>query len=84
MLTNASPNLDFTIAVLANNTLVKLGGDPPNSLSGSINPKNGLFSVTFGNGKGSTQGYGAILQNQTNGGGWFLTPTNAGALILSP
>jgi hypothetical protein len=84
LVTNASSNLDFTVAVLSDNTLAKLGGNPPNSLAGSINPKNGLFSVTFGYGSGTAQGYGAILQSQTNGGGYFILGTNSGALILSP
>jgi hypothetical protein len=80
--TNAISNLVFTVAVLPDNTLVKLGGDPPNSLAGSINPKDGLFSVTFGYEAGTAQGYGAILQSQTNGGGYFILGTNSGALIL--
>jgi hypothetical protein len=84
LVTNTSSNLDFTVAVLANNTLAKLGGDPPNSLTGSINRTNGLFSVTFGYGAGTVKGYGAILQSQTNGGGYFQTATNAGELILQP
>jgi hypothetical protein len=85
--TNAGPGLDFTVAVLNNNSLAKLGGNPANWLlsgSSSINPKNGLLSVTISNGVGAVQGLGAILQSQTNGGGFFLTSTNAGALILQP
>jgi hypothetical protein len=42
--------------------------------------------VTFGNGNGkaTTTGLGAILQSQTNGGGYFLGTTNAGLILLSP
>jgi hypothetical protein len=29
-------------------------------------------------------GYGVILLNGTNGGGFFLTKTNGGAVILEP
>jgi hypothetical protein len=54
------------------------------TLTGSLNPKNGLLQVTFGSGTGKpANGFGAILQNTTNGGGgYFLTPTAGGALQL--
>jgi hypothetical protein len=85
-ITNASLDLDFTVAVLANNNLAKLGGAPPNSLAGSIVPTTGWLKVTFGNGNGAatTQGLGAVLQTSNSAGGFFLTATNAGALILQP
>jgi hypothetical protein len=51
---------------------------------GSITPKTGLFTVTVGSGASKVTGYGAILLNATNGGGYFLTKTNAGAVILEP
>ena len=40
--------------------------------------------MTFGGGASKTTGYGVILLNETNGGGYFLTKTNAGAIILQP
>ena len=46
-------------------------------LSGSINLKTGLLTVTLGNGADKTTGYGVILLNATNGGGYLLTKTNA-------
>jgi hypothetical protein len=55
-------------------------------LSGLITTNTGLLSVTFGNGSGrsTTTAAGAILQNQTNGGGFFLGITNAGSVSLLP
>jgi hypothetical protein len=29
-------------------------------------------------------GYAAILQDATNGGGYFVAKTNAGSILLSP
>jgi hypothetical protein len=74
------------VAVLGNNSLTKLGGTPPNSLTGSIVPATGWLKLSFGNGNGATtlQGIGAVLQDQKIAGGYFLTTTNAGAIILSP
>jgi hypothetical protein len=67
-------------------TLIKLVDTPTNSLTGSVNRKTGLFSLTFGNGNGTntTMAAGAVLQNQTNAGGFFITPTNAGSINLQP
>ena len=69
-----------------NNELVKLRGDPTNSLTGLINPKTGLLTITFGNGTGkaTTVGKGAVLQNVTNAGGFFLGKTNGGSILLQP
>ena len=86
IISNTSIDLDFTVAVLGNNSLTKLGGTPPNSLTGSIVPATGWLKLSFGNGNGATtlQGIGAVLQDQKIAGGYFLTTTNAGAIILSP
>jgi hypothetical protein len=54
------------------------------AVSGTVNLKTGLLKVTLGGGANKTNGYGAILLNATNGGGYFLTKTNAGAVILQP
>jgi hypothetical protein len=78
--------LDFTnVSITSTNTLLK-SGLPTNSLTGSITPKTGLLTVTFGNGSGKSTitGQGAVLQNQTNAAGFFLTTTNAGAFSLLP
>jgi uncharacterized repeat protein (TIGR03803 family) len=87
IISNASLFLAFNVAVSNNNTLVKLAGSPTNILTNStIASTTGLLSVTFGNGNGkaTTTGQGAILQNQTNGGGFFLGTTNAGLILLLP
>ncbi len=54
------------------------------SVSGAINSKTGLVTVTIGSGASEVTGYGAILLNETNGGGYFLTSTNAEAITLGP
>jgi uncharacterized repeat protein (TIGR03803 family) len=69
--------------------VVKLTGPfigATNSLTGSIAPKTGQFTLTFGNGNGkaTTAGYGAVLQSQASGGGFFLGTTNAGSITFFP
>ncbi|MGD1085859.1 MAG: hypothetical protein ABSA47_14075 [Verrucomicrobiota bacterium] len=85
VISNTGVLLNFDVAVSNNNTLAKLPGGSADSLTGSISDKTGLLTVTFGNSnKNKTTGYGAVLQGQTNGGGYFLTSTNAGAISLGP
>jgi hypothetical protein len=85
VVSNASLFLAFNVSV-SNNTLVKLAASPTNLLTGSIAPKTGLLTLSFGNGNGktTTPGLLAVLQSQTNGGGFFLGPTNAGFISLLP
>jgi uncharacterized repeat protein (TIGR03803 family) len=75
--------LVYSVSVNNLNLLVASAG-PANSLSGSINPKNGLLKISFGNGAGKsmTVGQGAVLQEQSFGAGFFLTKTNAGQIEL--
>ena len=54
------------------------------SVSGTVNPKTGLLTVTIGSGAAKVTGHGAILLTATNGGGYFLTKTNAQAIKLEP
>jgi phospholipase/lecithinase/hemolysin len=82
-----APQLSYIVQVNTKNALVKTaGGSPANSLTGSINPKNGLLTIAFGNdtGRATTNGVGAVLQNTTNAGGFFLGATNAGSIALDP
>jgi hypothetical protein len=77
--------LEFNVAVAKNNTLVILPASPATkTLTGTINGKTGLLTVTFGDGerKATITGYGVVLQNQTNAAGFFVTKTNAGAISL--
>jgi uncharacterized repeat protein (TIGR03803 family) len=84
-ISSTSLALDFAVSI-TNNTLVKEAGSPSNSLTGAITPGTGLLKITFGDGAGkaTTIGYGAILQDSANGAGYFLTKTNAGAVVLQP
>jgi hypothetical protein len=63
-------------------TISSLGEIGPTPLSGSINARTGLLKVAIGSGASRMAGYGAILLNETNGGGYFLTETNAQAIQL--
>ena len=87
VISNASLFLGYNVTVSNNNALGKLAGSPTNSLTGTIAPKTGLLTLTFGNGaagKATTAGTGAVLQSGTNGGGYFLGTTNAGLISLLP
>jgi hypothetical protein len=84
-ISNANLDLDYTVAIDEPDNLVNATDTPTNSLTGTINLKTGLLQVTFGNGDGraTTKGYGAMLQDTTNAGGYFVTKTNAGSIILN-
>jgi hypothetical protein len=87
-ISNAGLDLNYTLAVSDEDKLVTAPGatnSSTNSLTGTINLKTGLLQITFGNGDGkaTTKGYGAMLQDTTNAGGYFVIGTNAGSIILS-
>ncbi len=84
IVSNSGLDLTFDVAVSNNNALARLGGVPLNSLTGSINPKTGLLSVTFsnGNGKAATAGAGAVLQSSNSAAGFFATKAAAGLITL--
>ena len=71
---------NVTVSVAASGKVTGLSGAP---VSGSITPKTGLFTVTVGSGASKVTGHGAML-NDTNGGGYFLTKTNAQAVQFGP
>jgi hypothetical protein len=88
-ITSADLDLNYTAAIEKNDVLEAAPGSTnsaTNSLTGTINLKTGQLQVTFGNGAGksTTKGYGAMLQNMTNAGGYFVTKTNAGSITLQP
>jgi hypothetical protein len=78
-------DLDYTAAIDDNNKLVNAMSTPANSLSGTINLKTGLLQVRIGDVDGSlaARGYGAMLQDATNAGGFFVLGTNAGSITLN-
>ncbi|MGP8200111.1 MAG: beta strand repeat-containing protein [Limisphaerales bacterium] len=78
--------LGCTVAIDAPNKLVNATTTPTNSLTGTINLSTGLLQISFGNGDGraTTRGYGAMLQNTTNAAGYFATKTNTGSIVLLP
>ena len=73
------------MVVTNKNKLINAGSTPTNSLTGTINLKNGFVQIVFGNGdrKATTKGFGAVLQNTNYVGGYFVTKTNAGSISLS-
>jgi hypothetical protein len=84
-ISNADLNLNYTVAIEGNDKLVNASNAPANSLTGTVNLKTGLLQITFGNGNGraTTRGYGAMLQNTTNAGGYFVIGANAGSITLN-
>jgi hypothetical protein len=83
-ISNAAVLLAFTNIVASGNIVTNLGAYPTNSMTGSINPKTGLVTLSFISGRVTNNAFGAILQDTTNAGGFFLTATNAGAFSLQP
>ena len=53
-------------------------------VTGSINAKTGLLKMIIGTGSDKVTGDGAVLLNPPNGGGYFLTTTNAQDMELTP
>jgi uncharacterized repeat protein (TIGR03803 family) len=84
-ITNSGPALEIVVSI-SDGTLLAEPGSTANSLTGSLNAKTGLLKIIFGNGTGSgtTTGYAAILGDSTNGGGYYVTKTNAGTITLIP
>jgi hypothetical protein len=82
----ASNLLDYNVTIDAPDKLANALSTPTNSLTGTINLNTGLLQITFGNGNGraTTRGYGAVLQNTTNAAGYFATKTNTGSIMLLP
>jgi hypothetical protein len=85
VISDAGLDLVYTAGVKNNNELVNSSDNPTNSLTGTINLNTGLLQITFGNGNGrsTTRGYGAVLQNMDNAAGYFVIGTNTGSIILS-
>jgi hypothetical protein len=76
--------IDFFATVEANNSVIKSGMSPTNTLTGTVNPKNGLIQLTFENGNGKTKetAYGAVLQNSQTAAGYFMNGANGGEFEL--
>jgi hypothetical protein len=78
--------LNFTVTAESNNTVIKSGDAPTNTLTGVINPKTGLIHLTFEDGlrKTTKTAYGAFLQNSQTAAGYFVNTTNRGGFELGP
>jgi hypothetical protein len=78
--------LDFNVNVESNNTIVKSGSSPTNTVTGVLNPRSGLIQLTFEDGVGKTKriAYGAFLQDSQTAAGFFVNTTNRGAFELEP
>jgi uncharacterized repeat protein (TIGR02543 family) len=75
---NAGTNTPIAVTV---STAGKITGS---SVSGTINAKSGLLTVTIGSGSSKVTGYGAVLLNSNYAGGYIVTKTNATAVQLAP
>jgi hypothetical protein len=84
VVSNSGLLLTFTNIAASGGLVTNLGGLPTNSLTGSFSSKTGYLTLTFANGGATNDAYGAVLQDTTNAGGFFLTATNAGAILLRP
>lgn len=74
-------NIVCTVQLTTSNTFKLISGS--NFSSGSINPANGLLTVTFTNASGKKiTANGTILQNLSIGGGFFIGATNVGTIAL--
>jgi len=81
-LTNLSvlATVNDTNALSSNTIAVASSGKVTGNLvSGTLNLKTGLLTVTVGSGAGKISGHGAML-NATNGAGYFLTKDNGQAI----
>jgi hypothetical protein len=72
--------MDFTLTISKNFALSEV--TDLKLLSGSINPRTGLLSVTIGDRSSKLTGHGVMMLNSTSGGGYFLAATNAQAIML--
>ena len=85
---NAGIDVAYDLAVTSSNVLVNVSGSlvTDSLTTGSISTKTGLFTLNFlnGNSNATTNGWGAFLQNQSIGKGFFLGTTNAGYILLEP
>jgi hypothetical protein len=82
VISNATVSFRGPVSIVKN----KIEGSGAISLlSGSINPKTGLMTITFGNGvgKSTTTGYAAFLENSDVAGGYFLFKGQPGAIWLT-
>ncbi len=79
-------SLTFDVSLNAHNALIQNAATASNSLSGTVNPRTGLLTVTLGQGLGHPviAARGAALQDSTNGAGYFLSKTNSGSILLTP
>lgn len=75
---NATNGMNFPITASAAG---KITGA---SVSGSVNPKTGVFKVTVDDNGTKIAGSGAFLANATYGAGYFLTATSGEAILIQP
>jgi len=74
--------INFTVSINDNFNFDDVSD--PQLLRGSINLGTGRWKVIIGVRASKLTGYGAILPNETNGGGFYLTKTNAQAIKIGP
>ncbi|MGA2750312.1 MAG: immunoglobulin domain-containing protein [Verrucomicrobiota bacterium] len=85
-LTISNTSLDLTYPVAITNDILTNKSKSTLSLTGTVTSKTGVVKITFtpAKGKPAITGYGAILENTSVLGGYFITTTNAGVISLQP
>jgi hypothetical protein len=85
-LTISDASLNLTNNISFTGDSVTVGSGSSEALRAIFNPKSGALKLIFenGNGRATTTGYAAFLQDSTNLGGYFVTRSNAGAILLNP
>jgi hypothetical protein len=82
--TPVATTVSLSLSPLGGPVLTRTSG-ATNFVSGGIIQATGLMGVTLYNGnRQKVTGYGAFLQLQDFGGGYFLGTTNDGAMLLQP
>lgn len=79
---DANTLMSYTLNISKGYTFTEVSD--PKLVSGSIDPKTGIFEVVIGLGGTRRASHGAILQNGPIGLGYFLNSTNAEAIELQP
>lgn len=85
VISNAALDLNYTVAIKGKDQIINASDTPANALHGTVSLATGQLQLSFGNGNGNrtTPARGAMLQDTTNAGGYFVLGTSAGSVFLN-